>query len=382
MGAGASTVANDIANEGVENAEKLVASALSAIPADVADFDVEQAKEVISQAFNLSGEAFDVDKFEAIAGTGGTITKQVMEEAVTDFSALCSIPKDISSFSVDEAKAIVGTAFNQEAFASLAEAGGVSRDVLAGMVGDFAGVDVESMMKTLNINDEQLQQVAKVAGEGLKVVKEVAGPEAVKAVEVAGKEAMKVVKGLSKIPIPAIGTCLAIMSAISMAIEQAQRNQGNARAAWGRLRVIKMVLLSIESDINENAEGFASSAGNALTAMKESSGRVALLLAQIKELIESYCLEPPEEQKVNPSWIPAWDAIKGAAKYVQDTIVQMVTAEAFAEAFEEHMTNLSAEMDALSLAISSKVSHNVNELLKKANQAPMIPRKSRAQQKG
>ena len=181
MGAGASTVANDIVNDGVENGGNAVVSALSAVPGGIADFDVEKAKEVVGKAFNLSGEAFDVDKFEAIAGTGGTVGKQVMEEAVANFSALCSIPKDVPSFGVDEAKAIVGTAFNQEAFDSLAEAGGVSRDVLAGMVGDFAGVDVESMMKTLNINDEQLQQVAKVAGEGLKVVKEVAGPEAMKA---------------------------------------------------------------------------------------------------------------------------------------------------------------------------------------------------------
>ena len=81
---------------------------------------------------------------------------------------------------------------------------------------------------------------------------------------------------------------------------------------------------------------------------------------------------PQQEEKADPSWIPCWDAIKGAAKYVQDTVVQMISAHAFADAFDEHMRNLHADMDVLQIAVTSKISHNINAMLAKADrQLPM-----------
>ena len=96
MGAGASAVASGDAAAGAAGA-----AVKSFLPAGVEHFDAAKAKEIV-------GDAFDLSKFQAIASQAGTIPKQVMADATSDFSALCSIPKDVPSFSLDEAKSIVG----------------------------------------------------------------------------------------------------------------------------------------------------------------------------------------------------------------------------------------------------------------------------------
>ena len=263
----------------------------------------------------------------------------MVETAIKDFGTLRSVP-DLASFDLEQAKAVLGPVFNEDLWDQMSEAGKVSKEVLQAVVGDFPAVDFMKLAGEVGIDTKQLQKTVGAIGDAMKVVSDAAPDDVAMVMDIAGKEAMKMATNAGKvfanIPLPAVGTALGILSAIGEAIQQARYNQRNATAAWGRLRVIQTVLISIDADVQANGD-FASSAGHALQAMRDSTERVALVLSQLKTLIESYCYAPPKESKAKKSWIPCWDTITGVASYVKDTVVQMVMAESFAEAFEEHM---------------------------------------------
>ena len=160
-------------------------------------------------------------------------------------------------------------------------------------------------------------------------------------------------------------------------LKQANINKRNATAAWGRLRVIQTVLQSVDADVRANAQNLGTASGPALQSMNEAASRVALGLAHVKELITDYSLAPTQEPAKDDdegAWSSAWAAIEGAAGYVKEVVITMITAETFADQFNEHMRNLSADMDVLQVSVTSKISHNINELLARADER--LPMKS------
>ena len=108
--------------------------------------------------------------------------------------------------------------------------------------------------------------------------------------------------------------------------------------------------------------------------MKRASERCALKLAQISKLCDKYCAVPAQKPKdsnaSNFFFISMWDAVSRFAEDVQDTVVQLVSAETFATQFESLLNELKTEMDPLQLALSAKTSADVAELLERSL-APM-----------
>ena len=326
-------------------------------------FDFDQAKEVL-------GSSVDVEKFMRMADEAGRVSKDLLEVAVADFGTMCTVPA-IPSLDAGQAEAVLGHHFDPETFAKVAnEAGKVSREgvsclaldedeeqtgansqltpphtlfpsspkALQAIVGDFSGIDIAKLMQEFHIDDKMIQVATGEVGKALTLAADAIGPEIVQVVEKTSVEVAKVagdaieggVKLVSKIPVPMIGTGLQILGQIQQMLYQAKINKRNATAAWGRLRVIQMVLQSVDDDVRANAQNLGKASGTALQSMNEAASRVALGLAHVKELISDYNLAPAEEPPTTgnaSAWGSAWSAIEGAAAYVKETVITMVTAE-------------------------------------------------------
>ena len=151
-----------------------------------------------------------------------------------------------------------------------------------------------------------------------------------------------------------------------------QRNKGNAGEAAGRLRVVHGVLKAVMDNL-EKREGPDSVEKHPelFEALKLSSARCALKLAQLKKLCDKYCAAPssaPKGGRGASPWAQAWNAVEAFAVGVQNTVVQMVSAETFASHFEEMMRALDAEMRTLHVALSAQTRQDINKMMERSLQ--------------